>query len=131
MCVLKQEEFLNIRFKENEVERECWNKFKETHSPNEPVGMSQMLLDLANTYLDIAEKKKEIYKEHLDIEVETQKTEFENDETLMKLRKAYAEFSSGNISHNVYWNRVDAILFPTPKDRKYLFVNGQWVRSEE
>lgn len=131
MCSLKQEEFLKIRFKENEVEREGWAKFKKEHpyaGMSDVTNNSQLLMDMADTFLEIAEKKRDIYKEHLDIEVENQKVEYESDEILDKLNEAERKWRNGEITLNAYWYEIDPILGTNPKDRKYTRIDGKWLR---
>lgn len=119
MCNLKQEEFLSIRFKENEAEMQCLEEANKLMPDN----------IIIQTMLKIAQTKRGIYQDHLDCEVEQQKDDFKDDETLTKLRDALEAFQTGKITHSQYWMRVDTLLYSSPKDRKYILINNQWVRN--
>lgn len=124
MCNLKQEEFLNIRFKENEIERECWAEaLNKLSKGNEDRSL------IPSTMHEIALRKREIYQAHLECEVEKQKTEFEKDESLRKLREAHDKFKSGEYTHAQYWINVDTILCNINNKRDYILINNEWVRN--
>lgn len=128
MCNLKQEEFLNIRFKENEAERECWQELINTINERSLITASIVEL-LPQTFLKISKKKREIYQSHLDCEVVKQKTEFETDEILNQLRTIQTQRDNGTLTHTQYWMKIDTILFNTTNKRDYIMVNGEWVKN--
>lgn len=119
MCNLQQGEFLAARFKENMVEKDVWKSVMISTN-------NQTVKELAKIFSEIAEKKANIYQEHLDKDLRKDVKRGEEDPTLMELREITYKYDNCIIDHNKRWLLIDAALAKAPKDKEYKQVDGEW-----
>lgn len=120
MCVLKLEDFLDLRFKEAQIEKEAWSKFNEVHKGAE--------FEYGKTFYEIASKKEAVYREALHVELVNQVPSGDGDPILKQLNDYEKSFRDGEISHSKYWIKVDEVLKNKDKNYSYKLIDNEWRR---
>lgn len=127
MCKLTKEEFLNTRFKENDIEYQIFNELsRKTTIQNEPA-----ISLLVSAMKAIAEEKRDLYKQELNIILANQADDFDDDQLLSELKSLKAKNNSGELDTKEYLFKVDEVLREgKKKKRKYMQINDTWTRIE-
>lgn len=127
MCKLTKEEFLNTRFKENDIEYQIFNELsRKATIQNEPA-----ISLLVSSMKAIAEEKRDLYKQELNIILANQADDFDDDHLLFELKSLKKKNDSGELDTKEYLFKVDEILREGKnKKRKYMQINDTWTRIE-
>lgn len=127
MCKLTKEEFLNTRFKENDIEYQTFSSLLEKHTIKNDASMSLFI----EAMRDIAKKKRDLYKQELKLILSDQEDEFNDDQLLAKLKLLKDKNNNGELTTGEYLFKVDAVLREgKKKKRKYMQIDGLWTRIE-
>lgn len=128
MCKLSKEEFLNTRFKENDIEYQMLDRLLHKESIKNSETAVYLFI---STMRDIAEQKRNLYKSELDVILANQATDFDDDQLLMKLKELKSKNDNGEIRTDDYLFKVDEVLRNgNRKKRKYMQIDGNWTRIE-
>lgn len=127
MRKLSKEEFLNTRFKENDIEYQVFNSLSEMHSVNNDTAVALLVKGMR----DIAKSKRDFYKDSLNEELINQDVKFDDDLLLSELKSLKSKRDSNEIDNREYWMKVDKVLREgAKKKRKYMQLNDTWVRID-
>ena len=106
MCKLTKEEFLNTRFKENDIEYQIFNELsRKATIQNEPA-----ISLLVSSMKAIAEEKRDLYKQELNIILANQADDFDDDHLLSELKSLKTKNDSGELDTKEYLFKVDEVL---------------------
>lgn len=127
MCKLTKEEFLNTRFKENDIEYKVFDDLLNKYSIKNDACMNLFV----SAMRDIAKQKRDLYKDELKLILSDQEDEFNDDQLLAELKLLKDKNNNGELTTGDYLFKVDAVLREgKKKKRKYMQIDGLWTRIE-
>lgn len=127
MCRLTKEEFLNTRFKENDIEYKVFDDLLNKYSIKNDTSMNLFV----SAMRDIAKQKRDLYKDELKLILSDQEDDFNDDQLLAELKLLKDKNNNGELTTGEYLFKVDAVLREgKKKKRKYMQIDGLWTRIE-
>lgn len=127
MCRLTKEEFLNNRFKENDIEYKVFDDLLNKYSIKNDTSMNLFV----SAMRDIVKQKRDLYKYELKLILSDQEDDFNDDQLLAELKLLKDKNNNGELTTGEYLFKVDAVLREgKKKKRKYMQIDGLWTRIE-